>query len=636
MRIFTYVSPGQFWLFALLLVTVAIYYPALDSLFLLDDYPNLDNLRQIESHGYWHYIFSGIASPSGRPLSLLSFALQYQHWPANPFAFKLVNLLIHLLNGVLIFLICRLLATRLDLSDGQTTALGILSTSLWLLHPIQISTVLYVVQRMTQLSACCVLFSLWVYLRSRIRYQDQYRGLLVMSIAVVLGTILGVLSKENAILLPLYILVAEYTVLSDLPKSRRWKAWAVVSLILPLLILLVYLAVTLDSTLSGYHGKREFTAIQRLLTQPIILFDYIRALILPHPDIFSLFHDDYPFATGWTKPLAALLASIGWMVCIIFALLYRKGSLAVIAFAILWFVSGHLLEASHLNLELYFEHRNYLPCLGIFFMLAWLAILAWRSLSNKRLAGILILGFYGLVLAISLQQLQLWKDPYKQASTWHRLHPESARSLNRMADMQLAVRENEQAIQSYHRLKEIHPLDLYPHIRELNIRMCMLNEDIDEQRFWGDIFDRTVKAKNYSASIVGELDQMTSAVLYEGCQLDPYKLLRLIVALALDEDFIRYKHYFHELAALLALHMGAKEAALENITAAIEHKPMPNRYALKIRILFALAMIKEAKMAIDEFKQFLGRHPGDWLANRKIVSGFESQWLELQANPVSH
>ncbi len=90
----------------ILLITIAVYYSGLPSGFWGDDFINLYGLDFIHRDGMMNYIFSGIAGPSGRPLSLFSFALQYPEWPVNSLPFKVVNLIIHLMNGVLIYLIC--------------------------------------------------------------------------------------------------------------------------------------------------------------------------------------------------------------------------------------------------------------------------------------------------------------------------------------------------------------------------------------------------------------------------------------------------------------------------------------------------------------------------------------------------
>jgi len=175
----------------LLLIATALYYQALHSRFLLDDFYNLLDLSQIDANGIAYFIFGGFSGPSGRPLSLLSFALQYQDWPGNPFAFKLVNLIIHLLNGVLIWFICKRLVVYIFRDKQYQTLLVILTTGLWLLHPIQFSTVLYVTQRMTQFSTFFILSGILGYLWTREQYANSgsQRALVLMSIFVTCCTV---------------------------------------------------------------------------------------------------------------------------------------------------------------------------------------------------------------------------------------------------------------------------------------------------------------------------------------------------------------------------------------------------------------------------------------------------------------
>jgi len=223
---------SHYSLLALLIIITLIYYPALDS----HDFYNLIELGQIEKNGIAYYIFGGFAGLSGRPFSLLSFALQYQDWPENPAAFKTVNLVIHLFNGILIWLISWRLIKFAALSETYQKLFVFLVTSLWLIHPMQMSTVLYVIQRMTQLSTLFILSGILAYLYVRDKFLGSYshRSLILMSLFVGGGTILAILCKENGILLPLFILTIEATILFQSERSVYWKRWASVFLLLPL------------------------------------------------------------------------------------------------------------------------------------------------------------------------------------------------------------------------------------------------------------------------------------------------------------------------------------------------------------------------------------------------------------------
>ena len=72
---------------------------------------------------FWRYITSGSADPTGRPLSLLSFLVDARNWPADPAPLLRTNVLLHLLNGALLFVLLRQLGRRLDGASARTDVL---------------------------------------------------------------------------------------------------------------------------------------------------------------------------------------------------------------------------------------------------------------------------------------------------------------------------------------------------------------------------------------------------------------------------------------------------------------------------------------------------------------------------------
>ncbi|RKZ70641.1 MAG: hypothetical protein DRR19_33295, partial [Candidatus Parabeggiatoa sp. nov. 1] len=259
--------------FIVLIGATWIYWAGLHGTYLLDDNPNLSSLGDInESTDKFteivRFTTEGTAGQLGRPVSLITFALQTHYWHGNVWHFRYVNLMIHLVSGCLIFWLLLYLTRIMALPEKRGLWLALLTTSLWLLHPFQVSTVLYVVQRMTELSALFTLAALLIYVRSRQRFAE---GLLTptafwisISIGIGLGGILATLSKENGVLLVLYVLVLEATVLRTLPKPRYWPIWGGLFLYLPLLILASYFIWHFNGILGGYQ-IRHFTMGERLL-----------------------------------------------------------------------------------------------------------------------------------------------------------------------------------------------------------------------------------------------------------------------------------------------------------------------------------------------------------------------------------
>ena len=125
---------------------------------------------------------------------------------------KLVNLVLHCGIGVVVYQLFSLLFRRHQWQELQATWIGAFGAALWLLHPLQLSTVLYVVQRMAQLSTLFVLLGLWLYVRTRQRMSEgaiEPAQLLQAALLWGLFFLLGIFSKENAAILPLLCLAYE-------------------------------------------------------------------------------------------------------------------------------------------------------------------------------------------------------------------------------------------------------------------------------------------------------------------------------------------------------------------------------------------------------------------------------------------
>ncbi len=418
---------GLFYL--VLISTIWIYWYGLQGIFIFDDIPNLQGLNNIDEgfNGIIQFISEGRASRIGRPISLFTFALQADGWPFTPWDFKYVNLMIHLLNGCLIFLFILILTRLIALPEKRCLLLALLTSSIWLLHPLQVSTVLYVVQRMTQLSTLFTLIGLILYIYGRqLLPSKQKSGLFWISISVGLCGILATLSKENGILLVLYIIVLELTVLQNIPKPRWFSVWTSVFLYFPLILLCFYFAINIGNLLQAYE-IREFTMVERLLTQPRILIDYIAKVLLFRIDNFGLFHDDFLISHNLLKPITTLLSVVFLGIIFIISILLRN-KWTILSFGILFFLAGHVLESSFIGLMLYFEHRNYLPMLGIIFATVYMFIKLFDCLINPFLQKITFSVSLLLLLLFPLltwSQTDLWSKPLKQTVLWTQQHPNS-------------------------------------------------------------------------------------------------------------------------------------------------------------------------------------------------------------------
>ncbi|MFO1423601.1 MAG: hypothetical protein U1F70_08095 [Candidatus Competibacteraceae bacterium] len=417
-------------------LTLIIYWPGVGGPFLLDDFANLDQLGKLGGVRDWEtfrlYVLSNQSGVGGRPLSMLSFLLNDNHWPSDPRSFKYTNLLLHLLTGILLaWLIYRLLLAR-DPRRNTTVAgwVALFTATLWLLHPFNVSTTLYVVQRMAILSALFSITGLLTYVVGRDLLAHQpHRAYLLMTASIVVFTPLAVFSKENGALLPLLIAVLEYTALRHpASQNRPSPRWLMLFLGLPNLILIGYFAVRWNATLDGYQ-LRHFTLSERLLTESRILLDYLQQLLIPNLGASGVFNENPSPSHGLLDP-PTTLAAILVITALITGAWKIRARYPLFSLAVLFFFAGHVLESTFIPLELYFEHRNYLPAIFLFLPLTHGLV---SKASQWRWLHAVPLLFIGLFAFLTHQQAILWGDQGRLIAYWAKINPSSIRAQRALA-----------------------------------------------------------------------------------------------------------------------------------------------------------------------------------------------------------
>lgn len=461
---------------ALAALVVYAYAPGLHGPFLFDDFANLPNLGAtgpVESWAtFWRYITSGSADPTGRPLALLSFLLDARDWPADPLPFKRTNLVLHLLNGAVLAWLLRSLGMAMRTRnqahprhDARITLAALLGATLWMLHPLFVSTTLYVVQREAMLSTFFMLLGLvlWVHARALFVQGKSHAGLLWLVAGLVGCTTLALLSKANGMLLPALALTIEWTFFRPLVAqpgslSPAYKQWMLFFAAIPTLFVATYLGWEgWRGMVHGISAVRPWTLGQRLLTEPRILFDYLGLLWAPRPYTSGVFNDQVQASSGLFTPISTCFALLGVLSMAIGAWIIRKRHPAVAA-AVWFFLVGHALESSTVALELYFEHRNYLPAALMFWPLAlWLA----QAPSPIRLKAVIGTGMplvgtkirlaIALALLVTLATMthaaaDLWGDSRDQALLWAKLNPDSPRAQANAALAEMAAGRPDLAI----------------------------------------------------------------------------------------------------------------------------------------------------------------------------------------------
>ena len=374
---------------ALLLLGVAIYWPGLSGGFFFDDSVNIlepagVQLKSISWESLLNVWESGVGGPLGRPVSMLTFAANYYLSGFSPFWFKLTNLLIHCGNAVLVYFLSLFLVRAAESINriGWYSArlIAAVVAALWAFNPIQLTSVLYVVQRMTSLSSMFLLMALILHIWARQRQGWSWANVACYVAAWGVLLPLAVLSKETGVLYFLYVATYEALLHRNFAGGLdRFAKLYLVLLGLACLGLLLYLGLGSGAGLLGGYKDRTFTFAERVLSEFRIIWAYIGLILTPSLPNFGLYHDDFVVSTGIFKPIGTVFAILGLVILLLFAWLVRTRA-PIVAFGIIWFFVGHSLESTIFPLELMHEHRNYLPSIGIMLVIG--AVLTFGK--NRR------------------------------------------------------------------------------------------------------------------------------------------------------------------------------------------------------------------------------------------------------------
>ena len=304
-------QPAIFFIFILLL-TAVVYWAGLKGNFLFDDYPNLKDLGTYGVIDSWekvrNFVSNGFAGPTGRPISLLSFLIDANTWPADPYPFKYTNLMLHLLNGVLLCWSILLLLKNYNYKEQQALWIALVASAIWLLHPYFVSTTLYIVQRMAQLATLFSLIGIVGYLKYRLYLSIKpIKAYIGMTIFLGLSTVLATYSKENGALLPFLILVIEFCN-PNRNNQPVWQ-WRAIFLWLPscAVIYLIFRDFTLEA---NPWPNRNFNMIERLYSEARIVTEYLYNLAVPQVELRGLYQDGYIISKSLLNPITTLYSFI--------------------------------------------------------------------------------------------------------------------------------------------------------------------------------------------------------------------------------------------------------------------------------------------------------------------------------------
>jgi tetratricopeptide (TPR) repeat protein len=362
-----------------------------------------------------------------RKITSLTFLLNTMVLPLNPASLRFVNILIHILNVFLVYVLAyKTVLLWFRETEPKTNihlpafSVAFLSSSIFALHPMNINAVAYIIQRATSLATFFVLLSLLIYIRAR-QSSGHVQAFLFYAVSGMF-IVIGIFSKENAVMAVPLIILYDFVFLSKFNMKELLKKLSIITGIGFVIFVFVSYAWNLHTVIIELVGfflepnellpsrgwmaiNVSWTPLQHILTEFRVLSRYLFLLIFPLPQFLVFDFLGFPLSTGIMYPITTLFSMIFVLCLILFSLVTLK-RFPLLSFGMLWYFLAISLESFFaLGSDLYFEQRNYLPLSGMVIGIAGHGVVTYGGkLNNRKVWSIVI------ICSVVLGSLTFWRN----------------------------------------------------------------------------------------------------------------------------------------------------------------------------------------------------------------------------------
>jgi len=389
--------------------------------------------------GLWEAAYEGDKPNYYRPLQTLSYMLDYMFWRLSPFVYHLTNIVLHLLSGILVFGIIYLLFNNF--------LIALTSCLLFCVHPMNSSVVAYISGRADLLAGVFILSTFLFFL---LAFKSPRNRRLYFPL-VFLSSGLALFSRENALVIPLGIILLSFFVKGNIRSKAFFLLLVILSASLYLYFRLILLNIpfTKAALLSPGHFLRPLNFLCSLLL-------YLSLLVVPVN--LYLTHTAVP-VISWSDP--RLAATLSLFIAGL-AIWYIKRHNKVLNFSLTWFLIFifpvfFIMTGFSKDRICVAENWVYLAAIGFYAMISYLLYTIW--LRHKTIAYCLTATLLLTYMAVTISSNSNFRDRVTLASRILRFDPGNKEAHKELADAYLQRKEYANAFTHIEEAIKLAPFD---------------------------------------------------------------------------------------------------------------------------------------------------------------------------------
>ncbi len=455
--------------FIIAIIAVGIYANTLSNGFVYDDNALVLENRWITSLKYIPEIFFSSSwgfeegygtTYSYRPMMHISYMAEYWLFGTDPRGWHLVNIILHALNSIMVFLIASLLLRNSDIfkiDDKESDYPALIAALLFATHPVNTESVNWIAAQLELSYTLFYLLSFYLYIVSYRKPVDQSARRKYLYPLSILSFFVALLYKEPALTLLIVLVVHDLT-------YRQGRKGLSMKRYLPFLVVEAFYMFLRLYSMGGVLPypllRRE--SIPYLPNVCLIIIQYLKMLFIPVN--LSVFHIYDPVESFFeTKVIVALLAITG-IIYMVWRLYRIRGDVLIYTSFIflpllpsffMLFIDTDIRSATPVA-----ERYLYLPVAGFSMLLSLGISYLWQRLDNRRLATLLSIpvGIYIAGLAtMTFKRNPVWRDDYTLWKRTVETSPENYYAHFALGEVYMERGERERAVKEFIRAEELNP-----------------------------------------------------------------------------------------------------------------------------------------------------------------------------------